>query len=166
MNSNHPMATPPPSHAACDGALGGATETRVCNSLNRDATAHHCVLIFLVAALKGPCTSCSVKPAQSRLNTRAPRPRAPGSRAARVAFLGPVIYAALLSHDHEERSHTPLWSFLVRGLVREKCLTSGAGPMRCRRHAPLDARRVLAMRCASLSCTCGGRSSRCLCLFS
>ena len=27
MNSNHPMATPPPSHAVCDGASGGATET-------------------------------------------------------------------------------------------------------------------------------------------
>ena len=27
MNTNHPMATPPPSHAASDGASGGATET-------------------------------------------------------------------------------------------------------------------------------------------
>ena len=27
MNTDHPMASPPPSHAACDGASGGATET-------------------------------------------------------------------------------------------------------------------------------------------
>ena len=27
MNTNLPMASPPPSHAACDGASGGATET-------------------------------------------------------------------------------------------------------------------------------------------
>ena len=32
MNTNHPMATPPQRHAACDGALG-ATETRGSRSI-------------------------------------------------------------------------------------------------------------------------------------
>ena len=82
-----------------------------------NATAHHCVLICLIAALKSSCTSLKFLLSQvstvqvEHQGTSVTRLTGSSSRV-------PVMYVVL--HSNEERSHTLLWSFLVLGLVREK----------------------------------------------
>ena len=97
--------------------------TAVCLQEPGDADAHHdqhVLLISLMAVLKCSCTCMALHAHFLGLLSQVSTVQAEhqGSSAARPtgsASHVPAIYAVLISH--EERSHTPLWSFLVHSAI-------------------------------------------------